>query len=300
MISLYNLLYTFFERCEKIQTKKQLEEILLIKDFNIVFEDMIDDLIGESDLNKNLKDLKNQADGKQVDHIYKYKSLILDDNIYYVGDSKYYKSSNTIGIHSQAKQFTYAKNVIQRNIKLFNEGNLENNLRYRENITEGYNITPNFFISAFVNEHFDFKNHYLNDTGRTITQSHYKNRLFDRDTLFVQTYNINFLFVLSAYISQNSTLKSNFRKDTHKHFRDRLINYLNSNYDFYIINPINSSNPDYFISKHFKLINGKVYKPSQFQEKIIIAFENGMEDEKETILNIIKGDLLTIEEYIIK
>ena len=43
MICLYNLLYTFFERSEKTQSKKQMEEIILIKDFNIVFEDMIDD-----------------------------------------------------------------------------------------------------------------------------------------------------------------------------------------------------------------------------------------------------------------
>ena len=41
MISLYNLLYAFFERSEKTQSKKQIEEVLLIKDFNIVFEDMI-------------------------------------------------------------------------------------------------------------------------------------------------------------------------------------------------------------------------------------------------------------------
>jgi hypothetical protein len=55
MISLYNLLYAFFERSEKTQSKKQIEEVLLIKDFNIVFEDMIDDLIGDSQFTFNKK-----------------------------------------------------------------------------------------------------------------------------------------------------------------------------------------------------------------------------------------------------
>jgi hypothetical protein len=200
MISLYNLLYAFFERSEKTQAKKQIEEVLLIKDFNIVFEDMIDDLIGDSNL---MPELKNHADGKQVDHIYKYKSLIVEDEIYFVGDSKYYKPQNSVGKYSKAKQFTYAKNVIQYNIDLFNDNKLDKQLRYRENLTEGYNITPNFFISAFVNKDFDFSKSCLDETGNPIMQTHFENRLFDRDTLFVQSYNINFLFVLSSYFYNN-------------------------------------------------------------------------------------------------
>jgi len=155
MICLYNLLFIFFERSERTQSKKQIEEILLIKDFNIVFEDMIDDLIGDSTL---FSELKNHADGKQVDHIYKYKSLLIEDEIYFVGDSKYYKPQNSVGKNSKAKQFTYARNVIQYNIDLFNKGDLDQRIRYRENETEGYNITPNFFISAFVNKDFDKTN----------------------------------------------------------------------------------------------------------------------------------------------
>jgi hypothetical protein len=268
MICLYNLLFTYFERSERTQSKKQIEEILLIKDFNIVFEDMIDDLIGDSTL---FSELKNHADGKQVDHIYKYKSLLIEDEIYFVGDSKYYKPQNSVGKNSKAKQFTYAKNVIQYNIDLFNNGNLDQRVRYRENETEGYNITPNFFISAFVNKDFDFTKSYLNETGKPIMQFHFENRLFDRDTLFVQSYNINFLFVLSAYLSRNSTLKNNFKKDTQKIFREKLVAFINEKYQFYKVKPIE----DNFIYKHFKLLNGKVYKPSQLEKQLILAFEKG-------------------------
>lgn len=268
MICLYNLLFTYFERSERTQSKKQIEEILLIKDFNIVFEDMIDDLIGESTL---FSELKNHADGKQVDHIYKYKSLLIEDEIYFVGDSKYYKPQNSVGKNSKAKQFTYARNVIQYNIDLFNKGDLDQRIRYRENETEGYNITPNFFISAFVNKDFDFSKSYLNETGKPIMQFHFENRLFDRDTLFVQSYNINFLFVLSAYLSRNSTLKNNFKKDTQKIFREKLVAFINEKYQFYKVKPIEEN----FIYKHFKLLNGKIYKPSQLENEVILAFEKG-------------------------
>ncbi len=288
MICLYNLLFTYFERSESTQSKKQIEEILLIKDFNIVFEDMIDDLIGDSSI---FSELKNHADGKQVDHIYKYKSLIIEDEIYFVGDSKYYKPQNSVGKYSQAKQFTYAKNVIQYNIDLFNLGNLDTRIRYRENETEGYNITPNFFISAFVNKEFDFSKSHLEDTGKPIVQYHFENRLFDRDTLFVQSYNINFLFVLSAYLSRNSTLKNNFKKDTHKVFREKLVSYINEKYEFYKVKPKHED----FINKYFRLLSGKIYKPSQFENELILAFEKGSNIEE--IISQIESELENKLEY---
>ncbi|WP_374549859.1 LlaJI family restriction endonuclease [Flavobacterium sp.] len=287
MISLYNLLYSFFERSENTQSKKQIEEVLLIKDFNIVFEDMIDDLIGDSKL---LPELKNHADGKQIDHIYKYKSLIIEDDIYFVGDSKYYKPQNNIGKYSQAKQFTYAKNVIQYNIDLFNDNKLDKQIRYRENLTEGYNITPNFFISSFVNKEFDFTKSELDEIGKPIMQSHFENRLFDRDTLFVQSYNINFLFVLSAYLSNNSTLKSNFKKDTQKKFREKLVSFMNDKYHFYILEPNDNS----FIEKHFKLLNGKVYKPTHLTDELILALEK---PDQTDIFTKIQSDIKTKKEY---
>lgn len=288
MICLYNLLYTYFERSERTQSKKQIEEILLIKDFNIVFEDMIDDLIGDNTL---FPELKNHADGKQVDHIYKYKSLLIEDEIYFVGDSKYYKPQNSVGKNSKAKQFTYARNVIQYNIDLFNKGDLDQRIRYRENETEGYNITPNFFISAFVNKDFDFSKSYLNETGKPIMQFHFENRLFDRDTLFVQSYNINFLFVLSGYLSRNSTLKNNFKKDTQKIFREKLVAFINEKYQFYKVKPIEEN----FIYKHFKLLNGKVYKPSQLENQLILAFEKG--SDIDGVISQIEAELEESAEY---
>lgn len=94
-VKLWRLLFTFFDMAENIKSHKYHEDRLLVKNFNIVFEDMIDYLIG-SKMGDIPDELKNQADGKIVDHIYKSKSLIDDHDIYYVGDSKYYPLAELI------------------------------------------------------------------------------------------------------------------------------------------------------------------------------------------------------------
>ena len=49
-------------------------------------------------------------------------------------------------------------NIIQYNIDLLNETGsyYTENLRYRDKLTEGYNITPNFFIYGYINDYKNF------------------------------------------------------------------------------------------------------------------------------------------------
>lgn len=84
---------------------------------------MIDDLIGtpHKDIPKGLAD---QKDGKRVDHLYTDLALTSNDaqasrEVYYIGDSKYYKNGHPLTSESIYKQYTYARNVIQWNINLF-------------------------------------------------------------------------------------------------------------------------------------------------------------------------------------
>ena len=209
LVELWNLLYIFFERAELVASGKSYHEKLLVSNFNLVFEDMIDQLI--SDDRKDLpEELYKQQDGKLVDHIYKDKSLIDEGNdIYFIGDSKYYKDTTDYGKSSIYKQFTYAKNVIQYNINVFNNRDDVKNLRYRDTLTEGYNITPNFFIRGKM-DFENLKNHELKielveekeeDKKGKNYNKHFFNRLFDRDTLFLQSYDINFMYVLTSYVS---------------------------------------------------------------------------------------------------
>ena len=160
-LQLWDLCFAFFENTHRIAINTNAQEYILAKNFNIVFEAIIDELIGTPH-DKIPKGLADQDDGKRVDHLYRYKSLIepSDENIYYIGDSKYYKSKTPIGKESVYKQFTYARNVIQWNLNLFMDKDSDDeNWKFdklnfgqvpklRDEITEGYNIVPNFFISA--------------------------------------------------------------------------------------------------------------------------------------------------------
>lgn len=60
----------------------------------------------------------------------------------YIGDSKYYKMGNELGKESVFKQYTYARNVIQWNLDIFNSGRTPlSGIKLRDEETEGYNIS---------------------------------------------------------------------------------------------------------------------------------------------------------------
>lgn len=103
---------------------------------------------------------KKQEDGKIVDHLFTAESLFENSNqkTYYIGDSKYYKIGHNLTSESIYKQFTYARNAIQWNVDIFNkerEVKKESGIRLLDDVTEGYNIIPNFFISAKMDKDFN-------------------------------------------------------------------------------------------------------------------------------------------------
>ena len=270
LVQLWHLLYAFYERAEAAAQGKAHDERLLVRNFNSVFEDMIDSLIGEKTPPSGLK---KQKDGKIIDHIYQDRSLIGDGNIYFIGDSKYYKEDNAVGQLSRYKQFTYAKNVIQYHIDLFHEK--AQTLRYRDELTEGYNPTPNFFIRGTIDEKdLSYSEHKLTryqEDEKKCSNKHFENRLFDRDTLLVLTYEINFLYVLSAYVlshgfgsSTDSFLRERFREDVIKAFEEL--------YHFYELWPEASAEKKKdFVEKHFKRLLGKIYQTED--ETLILALK---------------------------
>ncbi|MBQ4477226.1 MAG: LlaJI family restriction endonuclease [Bacteroidales bacterium] len=283
MVQLWNLLFTFFEQSQYVQSKdNDDEQAMLVREFNLVFEDMIDSLIGDSDIHGGLKE---QKDGKIIDHIYRDNSLIEDKKqIYFIGDSKYYKDDNDIGPNSIYKQFTYAKNVIQYNIDFFNRKPEEfksENLQYRDNTTEGYNITPNFFIRGHLQAdqlaNYSDANLQLvpfEDKNYRISY-HFENRLFDRDTLILQTYNINFLFVLACYVQGAGENTQKIRGI----FRDNIKTVLQSQYDFFAIKPKVQDEAETFMHDNFQQILGKVFAPYDvFTNCMALALDNGTDN----------------------
>ncbi len=270
LVQLWHLLYAFYERAEEVAQKKLQSERLLVRNFNIVFEDMIDCLIGETSIPKGLK---NQEDGKIVDHIYRDKSLVDGEDLYFIGDSKYYKEGSSMSKNSRYKQFTYAKNVIQYHIDIFNRRRDGDALRYRDELTEGYNPTPNFFIRGVVNPNaLSYHDSQLkqDENGRYFNY-HFENRLFDRDTLLVLTYDINFLYVLSAYVQSRgySTSVDRFLRGK---FREDILKAYQNEYDFKELKPIGISNKK-FVERNFKKLIGKIYQTKD--KKLILALKKG-------------------------
>lgn len=320
LLKLYNIMESFFRWGAKYKRKDtDMDEYLIANSFNNVFEDMIDELISDPKFEKE----KKNKDGKIIDHLYKYEPLIFasseekqkDDLIWYIGDSKYYNDHKKIEGQSIAKQFTYAKNVMQ---DFFSPTFFDNNeehgvddvhygVRYRDKITEGYSVTPNFFIRGEIPEYkvpkqFDepfFRENPAADNSDLITKDdsehlwnhrnrHFVNRLFDRDTLLLQKYNVNFLYVLKAYMPNQSALRQDFKDRTRKMFRSNFLELLDRKYVFYAIWPSNSlkenqpenedvSVEERFVKKHFHTLIGKIFKPVKFR-CLILALEKISEE----------------------
>lgn len=277
---MYNLCYLYFTHAQTASIKKRNENFISVKNYNIIFEDMVDKLLTEIqpsifDLNElSLNKLKNNSDGKIIDHIFPYPSLIDENKIFYIGDSKYYKPDNKAGNLSIYKQFTYAKNIVQHNIDIFNTtGNFySSGFRYRDELTEGYSITPNFFLFGYISDLSDFDNPLITKYDVPKKSYHFKGRLFDRDTFFILQYQINFLFVINAYTSSNSSLINQFRLTTKNIFRQNFIEFLNSadecGFEIYE-KQFEPGKLSVFFEDNFRKLNGKCI--SIDSDKLLIA-----------------------------
>ena len=279
---MYHLCEIYFSKTDTSSINKKREEFISVNNYNLVFEDMIDKLFSDPIIDKKtadgitLKNLKYNDDGKIIDHVFDYQSLLDTSDIFYIGDSKYYKSDNIAGKVSKFKQFTYAKNVIQYNIDLLNDTGkyYTENLRYRDDLTEGYNITPNFFIYGYIKDYKNFDNTELEVKGDIVKSYHFENRLFDRDTLFVHQYKINFLYVLKSYTQFGNQSIEKFRTETKTMFRSNFIEFFsNKDKSKFELYEYQQENIEDFVEKNFRLVNGKCFKT--IDNKLILAkFDN--------------------------
>ena len=295
---LWELCYAFFERSHQIAITSELQEYLVAKNFNIVFEAIIDELVGDKELPDGLKD---QPDGKIVDHLYSYKSLTTtgDENkdVFYIGDSKYYKLGNEIGSESVYKQFTYARNVIQWNMNLFLDGK-DNNWskrvsKYRDEVTEGYNIVPNFFISARMDKElsYDDKIYETQKDNKFFIQRHFENRLFDRDTLLIYHYDVNFLYVVSLYAQNDEGAKQQWKDKVRALFRKEIQQKLQGDFKFYAMTAHPNVDATQYIEENFKEVLGKLYQPFPNKEFFSLALDSNekYKEENDMLLEELKN-----------
>lgn len=287
-LELWNLCYAFFERAKQILINTEQKEYLLVKNFYIVFEAIIDELVGDNPLPDGMD--KKQDDGKIVDHLYTAKSLIEQENrsTYYIGDSKYYKIGHALTEESVYKQYTYARNVIQKNLDLFNNGKVPSGIHLRDDVTEGYDIVPNFFISATMNEKLDYSEPDLTATDRARKKHkkvHFENRLFDRDTLLLYHYDVNFLFVLSLYARNNAAQKAAWKAKIRELFTGEIRGWLQEDFDFFVMTARLGANAEKFIKSNFKMVLGKIYQPYDNPKYFSLALEKTFESENSEVIN---------------
>ncbi len=325
-VQMWQLCYDFFSKQSQIHNNSHYSDHLLAKDFNIVFEEMIDHLLCEKDKRVKKMKLKDQTDGKRVDHIYAYNGLIHNQgDIFYIGDSKYYKQKNDPREYSVYKQYTYARNVIQANLDLFNQKDANGRkkykpgkdyLIYRDEDTEGYNITPNFFIRAHVPENRIYDSDELESRGDMERIVHFENRLFDRDTLLLQHYDINFLYVLSVYGSEDILAQESFKLKARRMFREQIMKDIQEKYKFFSLQlkPVElpdsddeeESVPDrdkmnrLVEQKYFRKLLGKAFRPYKEEEFLYLSLESGQEyyDDNMKLLSDLSKDF-NIRHYLL-
>ncbi len=270
-LKLWNLCYAFFDKTYQLNISATQSEYLLVNSFHIVFEAIIDELIGDHDIPKGLQE---QADGKLVDHFYTYEGLLINrkenNDIYYIGDSKYYKIGGFPVGESVYKQYTYARNVIQWNLNLFlspeeKRKKIEpkfSDIRLRDEETEGYNVIPNFFISADIDPiALDYKDRTLEHKPQPEINRQFENRLFDRDTLILSHFDVNFLHIIELYAQNNPGRKSSYKSKVREQFRAAIQELLKTKFEFYALQAHDDVDAGAYFKAHFQDTLGKTFRP---------------------------------------
>ena len=291
---LWLLCYSFFEKAEQVASSKQPLDCLMATSFHVVFESMVDTLLGDP----SYDDWKKLGDGKVIDHIYKYRSLFSPDDIFYIGDSKYYRIGRGPQERSEStyKQFSYARTIVNDSIRL----SLGNTWPYRDPLTEGYAVTPNFFISAETDPQLRYETDGLDCLmleGKPILARQFVNRLFDRDTLWVKQYNLNFLYLLSVYASADTGARVAFKNKARLFFKNKTIDLLNSKYEFYVLEPKNGLRLEDFIGADLKWqLRGMCYRLGKDSNQMILAVERPSDIDENSDPSILYDNFLIEED----
>ena len=143
---------------------------------------------------------------------------------------------------------------------------------------------------------------------------HFENRLFDRDTLLLQHYDINFLYVLSVYGSEDVLAQETFRLKARTLFRDRIIEDIKKEYSFFSLQlkPIEVDEDDedeediterdrmnrLVEQKYFRRLLGKAFRPYKENEFLYLSLEKKPEYFKDNmkLLSDLSADF-NIREY---
>lgn len=223
---------------------------LCARDFHLIFEAIIDELVADPDPKgwseedgwQGMGDMQRTLpDGHIMDHIYTGTSLTAPGRLtYYVGDSKYYSYGYEPGDDVVAKQYVYARCIIQLNMERSMAARHRGTwpVQLRDERTEGYDIVPNFFISPRMAGRFTLNDSTLTHHGTFHHwQRQWAGRLFDRDTLHLFHFDVDLPFVLAIYARQDRQEQAEWRQEARDYIRREILAALHGQYDFFIVRP---------------------------------------------------------------
>ena len=193
----------------------------------------------------------------RVDHI--YRDTLFGLKTYFIGDSKYYEIGGEIQPDSVYKQFAYARNVQTLRMIEKQKWQVDDVQIYNEE-TGGYNVIPNFFIRGIWtgdSEKMLFEPYNAKDKEVW----HFENRLFDRDTLSIYTFEVDFMQVLKLYVNGNDGERRLWRKEARDKIKKEVRLKLGKKYDFYQSN--NNCKDDAvkkWFDENWREWLGKIYK----------------------------------------
>ena len=144
----------------------------------------------------------------------------------------------------------------------------------RDEVTEGYNVIPNFFISANINPTtLSYEDHTVEHKTQPPISRHFTNRLYDCDTLLLSHYDVNFLFVLSLYARNTAVAKEAYKAAVRDKFRKSIQRILNKHFKFFAMQAHSDIDSKEYFKTHFKDIAGKTFSPYQNDEIFSLALD---------------------------
>ncbi len=263
---LWELLYAYYCADFKLREDKQYEEYLYTTSFENVFEGIMDYMLSDVDLITE----KNQNE-RIIDHLFAGESIFGEaDKVCYIADSKYYRINSEVGENSNLKQFSYARNLItqamenkiSKGCKDFDEKFKNIAQKYRDDKTEGYVVTPNFYVRPNENVGFaedEFELFPFENEGVKVKR-HFDGRLFDRDTLFLMQYTVNLLYVMQCYAKNDIIERNRFRSKVETKVACDLNEHIKNNGIKVFRRWFSTENElDDFIGSHFRSLIGRMF-----------------------------------------
>ena len=180
----------------------------------------------------------------------------------------------------------------------YDKKNFGNVPKLRDDVTEGYNVIPNFFISARLNKELSYRDEVeITDKQKThFSNSHFENRLFDRDTLLICHYDVNFLYVISLYARNNSLQKNAWKKQVRDKFRTEIQRMLTEQYSFYAMQAHPNVDAKTYLKEHFQQTLGKIFTPFGNDEIFSLALDKSdPEGNNEALLTELRKQFFVVE-----